>query len=112
MLDGLSARLRDLFARRAGDAELAEEMRYHLEREIERNVAAGMPIEEARYAASRAFGNVTVATESAREAMRWRVLEELRQDVTYALRTFRRAPAFVAGVIATIGVGLGLLGAV
>jgi predicted permease len=112
MLDGLRARLRDLFGRRAGDAELADEMRYHLEREIDRNVAAGMPIEEAQYAAARAFGNVTIATESAREAMRWRVLEELRQDVTYALRTFRRAPAFVAGVIATIGVGLGLLGAV
>ena len=64
---------------------------------------------DARDAARRAFGNVTVATEQARDAMRWRWLEELRQDVAYALRTFRRAPRSSLTVVATIGLGLGLL---
>jgi predicted permease len=102
-------RLRALFFRREHDAELDEELRYHLEREIERNIANGMSPADARDAARRAFGNVTVATEQARDASRWRLLEETRQDVLYAIRTFRRAPIFVAGVIATIGLGLGLL---
>ncbi len=41
--------------------------------------------------------------------MRWQWLDELAQDASYALRTFRRAPTFVVGVVATIGLGLGLL---
>ena len=109
MFAPLLIRLKALVFRRAADAELDEELRYHLEREVERNVANGMSLSEARDAARRAFGNVTVATENAREASRWRIIEELGQDVQYALRGFRRAPMFVITVVATIGLGLGLL---
>jgi predicted permease len=109
MLSGIMIRLRALVRRGAADAELDEELRYHLQREVERHIASGMSARDARHAARRAFGNVTAATEQARDAMRWRVVEELRQDVVYALRTFRRAPAFVFTVVATIGLGLGLL---
>src|SRR5438093_10391531 len=38
--------------------------------------------------------------------MAW--LEELGQDVRFALRGFRRSPAFVATVVLTIALGLGL----
>lgn len=109
MLAGLGVRLRALVFRRSADAEIDEEIRYHLERETERNVARGMPAAEARDAARRAVGNATVAAEEARDAARWPVLEELRQDVAYAIRAFRRAPTFVVAVVATIGLGLGLL---
>src|SRR5512133_3520657 len=78
-------------------------------RETERNVANGMTPAAARDAARRAFGNVTAATEQARDASRWRAIEELKQDVAFAAHSFRRAPMFVAGVTATIGVGLGLM---
>ena len=44
-------RLRSLFRREAVDAELEEELRSHLERQIAQNIAAGMSCEEARYAA-------------------------------------------------------------
>ena len=104
-------RLKALVSRRAFDAELDEELSYHIQREFERNVAAGMEHAAARDAARRAFGNVTVATEQARDASRWRRLEELRQVVEYTLRTFRRAPLFVLTVVCTIGLGLGLLSA-
>ena len=60
-------RLRALVRRRRADAELDEELRYHLERETERNVARMSP-RDASDAARRAFGNITVATE--RHAMR------------------------------------------
>jgi predicted permease len=109
MLSSLLIRLKALVFRAQSDAELDEELRYHLDRETERNVARGMQADEARFAARRAIGNITVATDEARDSMRWRRLEELRQDVRYALRTFRRAPTFVLTVVATIGLGLGLL---
>jgi predicted permease len=112
MLSEFVTRLRALVSRRSTDADLDEEIRYHVEREIERNVANGMSAAEARDAARRAFGNVTVATEQARDAWRWTWLEETRQDCVYAARTFRRAPGFVFTVIGTIGLGLGLLSTV
>src|SRR5262245_35756042 len=68
-----------------------------------------MELTDARFAARRALGNLTIATEQSRDVTRWRLLEELRQDVAYAFRSFRRAPLFVLGVLLTIGLGLGLL---
>src|SRR5690349_2232157 len=109
MLASIFVRLKALVFRRVANAELDEELRYHLERETERNVARGMTPSAARDAARRSFGNVSVATDQARDAMRWRLFEELRQDIVYAIRTCRRAPTFVLTVVATIGLGLGLL---
>src|SRR3954470_8838346 len=105
MLSLLVTRLRALFQRGRYDAELDEELRYHLDREVERNVASGMSVADARAAASRAFGNATLVAEQARDTSRWRLLEELRQDIAYAARAFRRAPLFVTTVVATIGLG-------
>lgn len=109
MLTPIVLRLRVLLFRRSADAELDEELRYHLDRETERNVARGLDPRAARAAANRTLGNITVVTEQARDAWRWRWVEELRQDVAFAVRTFRRAPMFVLTVVATIGLGLGLL---
>jgi predicted permease len=109
MLASIFVRIRALVNRRTADADIDDELRYHLERETERNVAKGMSPANARNAARRAFGNPTVYTESARDATRWTLLEELRQDAAYALRAFRRAPTFVATVVLTIGLGLGLV---
>ena len=109
VLSAFVVRLRALLFRRVTDADLDEEMRYHIEREIERNVSRGMDLTEAAAAARRSFGNATVAREEARDAWRWTSLEKLRQDIHYAIRSFRRAPALVATVAITIGVGLGLL---
>ena len=102
-------RLRALVNRRAADGELDEELRYHLERETERNIANGMSPLNARDAARRTMGNLSVAADHARDAWRWQLLEELWQDATYAVRTCRRAPSFVFTVVGTIGLGLGLL---
>ncbi|HEX4682744.1 MAG TPA: ADOP family duplicated permease [Gemmatimonadaceae bacterium] len=109
MFSRLRVRLAALLWRRDADDDIDEELRYHFEREVERNVARGMSLADARHAARRALGNVTVAAEQARDTMRWSWLEEVRQDVQYAGRSFRRAPAFVATVAITIGIGLGLL---
>ena len=52
------ARLRGLFGRKRLEAELDDEVRFHLQMQIDDNVASGMSIDEARYAALRSFGAV------------------------------------------------------
>ena len=66
----LTVPLRSLVRRRATDDELDEEIRYHLERDVERRMAGGESETEARRAARRDFGNVTALTEEARSASR------------------------------------------
>src|SRR5205085_1114516 len=88
--------------------EMDEELRLHLERETERNVAAGMSPDDARAAARRAFGNVTHHKEEMRDAVGIRWLEQTFQDIRFALRSFRRSPTFAVTVIATIAMALGL----
>ena len=94
MLRSMPARLRALLLRTRHEAELEEELRYLHDREIERNVAAGMSAPEARAAA--------------REAWRWSWLDEIRQDILFALRGYRREPSLVLTVMLTIGLGVGL----
>src|SRR5215831_4561328 len=79
MLASLRIRLTALFLRRQTDADLDEELQYHLERETDRNVACGMSPADAHDAARRSVGNLTVASEAARDAMRWRWLDVLVQ---------------------------------
>ena len=105
----LAVHARALVRRRAADAELADEIRYHLEREVERRIARGETEAEARVSARREFGNVTVLTEEARAASRIDAIEQSMQDTRYALRGFRRAPRFALTVVLTIGLGLGLV---
>jgi predicted permease len=105
----LAVHVRALVRRCAADADLDEEIRSHVERDIERRMAQGMSAADARDAASRSFGNVTVLTEEARAASRVDWMEQLGQDARYALRGFRRSPRFVLTVVLTIGLGLGLV---
>ena len=94
--------LRSLFLKRTVEQELSEEVRFHVERQIEENVAAGMPKEEARRAALREFGGVELAKEECRDARGTRWLEDLLQDVRFAARTLRQRPGFVAVALLTL----------
>ena len=70
-------------------------------------MARGMTDADARYAAHRAFGNVTTVAEDARQAWQWTWVEQLGQDVRYAVRTLSRRPAFTAVAVSSIALGLG-----
>jgi hypothetical protein len=104
--------LSQLFTRRQMYGELSEEIRAHLEEQIEELVAGGMSKEEAQHAARRAFGNVTLAEENARDVWRWVTVENFFSDVRYGLRMLRRNPGFTAVVLLTIAIGIGANAAV
>lgn len=101
-------KLRSLFQKEKLDAEMAEEMRLHVELQTERNIAAGLNVEEARFAALRQFGNVAGIQERAREGRGWVWLEHWGRDIRFSLRSLRRSAGFSVVVIATLALGIGV----
>jgi predicted permease len=91
----------------AKNSELDEELAFHRDA-IERDlIAQGHSPPEARDAARRAMGNETLTREDARAVWIWPSLDATWQDARATFRSFRRSPAFVAGVLLTFALGFG-----
>ena len=88
-------------------AEVDEELAFHLEREMEANLVAGMSPAEAKRRATIVFGSRERAREECREERPSFLLESLGRDLRFGVRGLRRNPGFTAMAVLTLGLAIG-----
>lgn len=99
--------LRRLFERRKFEADLSEELRFHLEEYTRELLAQGIAPAEAARRARLEFGGANTVEEECREASGWQPFDELRRQAVYAIRLLRKSPGFSATALATLAICLG-----
>src|SRR5262249_9889903 len=100
-------KLRWLARRRQREAELQEELQFHLDEDTDERAADGLPMDEARRAARRQLGNLAIVREDTRAAWTWTLLEQLAQDLRCGLRVLLANKTFSALAILSRALGIG-----
>ncbi len=108
----LASSIASLFRRRRDDAELDEEMRFHLEMETRRHVDAGMSLEAARQRARRDFGGVDRHKDAVRDERGAGWWFDAWSDVRIAARSLRHRPGLAVAALLTLSLGIGATSAV
>src|SRR5580765_340183 len=96
-----------LARRRQKEAELQEELQFHLDEDTEERTDEGVVTDEARRAARRQLGSLAIVREDTRAAWTWTFLEQLAQDLRYGLRVLAANKTFSALAILSLALGIG-----
>jgi predicted permease len=101
------SRVRALVLQNREEADLDDEIRFHIERETDKLIRGGTPAAEARRVARLRFGGVERMKERTRDERGVRGFDDALRDVRYGVRALRRAPTFTTVAVLTLSVGIG-----
>jgi putative ABC transport system permease protein len=105
--DRLGVRLRGWLRPRLDDETLSEELAFHIERQAQANIEAGMTPSQARRAAHLAVGSVQTIRDESRESRPGAVARQIVRDLVYGTRIVRKSPGFAATSILIVALGIG-----
>ncbi len=103
---------KSIFAKRASDALMNSELRFHIDELTDENIAAGMSPQEARRRAVLEFGGQEKFKEEVRDVYRIRFLDATIANLKSAFRFIRKSPTFSITVILTLALAIGANSAV
>jgi hypothetical protein len=103
----VSHKLRHLVRRPRFDEQLQDELQFHIDTRVEELARHGYAPDAARARAMAEFGSRTRVIEDTRAAWTFAWLEDLVADTCFAVRAFRRRPAFTVTAIGCLALGIG-----
>jgi putative ABC transport system permease protein len=106
-LRSLASRFSALLRRRTWDARVDEELEFHVGMEIEENIRRGMTPQDARTAARRKLGNMTLVREDVHHMNTIELLDETARNFRLSFRTLRKNPGFAVTAVLVLALGLG-----